>query len=384
MNVKEKFLELTKQTYPHGSESKLFGLLPDFLKQDEFGNLYHQIGDNPTTMFTSHLDTASHTQESVTHVVKDNMIYSDGSTILGADDKAGVVVLLYLIEQNVTGLYYFFLGEERGCIGSRKVASKHKGTKMENINKVISFDRRGYDSVITHQLSGRSCSNEFAKIVSNKLNEVSTELGYTFHYETDPTGIYTDSAQFTDIYSECTNISVGYQNEHTKYEQQDIEHLRKLCEVSSKIDWDSIESFRNLNVKQSYYEYWDEEDYFETNPINSYENKTWKLSENSTSSVTILDTEFYGHESRIEFDRDSLQITNVNLHPARVLKEKDRIDKLLTSLEVEFFDLKWDGNMLTIINLNDKDFILKRQEIEEYLTDLNHWIETELRYKKFI
>jgi di/tripeptidase len=31
------------------------------------------------------------------------MIYTDGSTILGADDKAGVVVLLSLIEANVTG-----------------------------------------------------------------------------------------------------------------------------------------------------------------------------------------------------------------------------------------------------------------------------------------
>ena len=38
MNIKEKFLELTKRTYPHGTEEELFNLLPKKLKTDEFGN----------------------------------------------------------------------------------------------------------------------------------------------------------------------------------------------------------------------------------------------------------------------------------------------------------------------------------------------------------
>lgn len=380
MNVKEKFLELTKQTYPHGTEEDLISILPDFLKQDEFGNLYYQIGENPSTMFTCHLDTASYNQDDVHHVIKGNMIYSDGSTILGADDKAGVVILLYLIENNITGLYYFFLGEERGCIGSRKLASKHSKDPLINIKKVISFDRRGYDSVITHQLSGRSCSDEFAREVSEHLNKVSSSLfDVGFRYSPDPTGIYTDSAQFTSVYSECTNISVGYQNEHTKYESQDINHLNRLCQVVSKIDWEKVNNYRNQNKKYSYDDLWDDDDYHSPK-INSYQNTSWKLNENVTSEVTVYDTEFYGHESRIKYDYNTLEILEVKLHPGRLMKEKNRIDKLLTSLELDYQDLKWDGNTLTVVNNSEKDYILKRREIEEYLTDFNDWIEIEIKY----
>jgi hypothetical protein len=69
MNVKEKFIELTKQTYPHGHEHELINQLPNCLKSDEFGNLYHQIGLEPTTMFTCHLDTASHDKKELVHVI---------------------------------------------------------------------------------------------------------------------------------------------------------------------------------------------------------------------------------------------------------------------------------------------------------------------------
>ena len=91
MNIKETFLNLTKRTYPHGTEQDLFPLLPTNLNKDEFGNLYIEIGDNPSTMFTSHLDTASSQVREVNHKFDGKIISTDGSTILGADDKAGVL-----------------------------------------------------------------------------------------------------------------------------------------------------------------------------------------------------------------------------------------------------------------------------------------------------
>ena len=170
MNIKETFLKLTERTYPHGTEQDLFSLLPTNLNKDEFGNLYVEIGDNPSTMFTSHLDTASSQIREVNHKFDGNIISTDGSTILGADDKAGVTILMYMIENNVPGLYYFFLGEERGCIGSRKVASQHKREPLPNITKVVSFDRRGTDSIITYQMGGRCCSENFGQSLSDELN----------------------------------------------------------------------------------------------------------------------------------------------------------------------------------------------------------------------
>ena len=107
MNIRETFLKLTSRTYPHGKEQDIFDLLPESLEMDEFGNLFIQIGESDT-MFTSHLDTATSTDSEVIHILEDNIIKTDGKTILGADDKAGVTIMLYMIEKGLPGLYYFF------------------------------------------------------------------------------------------------------------------------------------------------------------------------------------------------------------------------------------------------------------------------------------
>ena len=237
MNIKEKFLQLTSKTYPHGTEGDLLKYLPENYKEDEFGNYYFEIGNRATTMFTCHLDTADRKQEKVKHIIDGNIIKSDGHTILGADDKAGMTVLLYMIEKKIPGLYYFFVGEERGCVGSSKLSNNWFETEFSNyITKCVSFDRRGTGSIITDQLYGECCSNEFAIELSKRLNSVDVD----FSYRPDPTGIYTDSAQFTNLISECTNISVGYYNEHSVSERQDILHLNKLCEAVCKIDWEAL------------------------------------------------------------------------------------------------------------------------------------------------
>lgn len=235
MRIIKKFLKLTKRTYPHGTESLLESHLPKGYQMDEHGNYFIQIGEPNSTMFACHIDTASREESKVNHVVEGNYIKTDGTTILGADDKAGMTILLYMIENKVPGLYYFFIGEERGCIGSSKLA-KHFPEELKRIKKVISFDRRGTDSIITEQLYGRTCSDEFAWDLSRKLNS----LNYGFNFSPDPTGIYTDSAQFSELVPECTNISVGYMNEHTGRENQNISHLVNLCKACCEIDWESL------------------------------------------------------------------------------------------------------------------------------------------------
>lgn len=254
MRIRRKFLQLTKQTIPYGNEYRMVKFLPKGVKMDDFGNFYLTIGDNFTTMFTCHLDTACSYRKNVVHVHENNLIGTDGKTILGADDKAGLIVLLYMIEKNVPGLYYFFVGEEVGCIGSSDLSSDFN---WPDITKIISFDRRGTSSVITHQLYGRCCSDDFAEVLSYRLN--STGLGLDL--SPDNTGIMTDSAQFTDIVPECTNISVGYYNEHTTDEIQDIEYLAKLCQACVKIDWETLPVVRIPGEIDSIdYPGWDDED----------------------------------------------------------------------------------------------------------------------------
>src|SRR5690606_9250117 len=92
------------------------------------------------------------------------------------------------------------------------------------------------DSVITEQMFGRCCSDEFAKAISNSLN--SCNLGFKF--SPDPTGIYTDSAKFMSLVPECTNISVGYYSEHTNSEKQDLDFLKRLCKGVCLVDWENL------------------------------------------------------------------------------------------------------------------------------------------------
>lgn len=242
MRIRRKFLQLTRYTYPHGIESLLESYLPDGYKKDAYGNYYYLIGENPTTMFTCHLDTACSKQVRVNHVQTQNIIKTDGRSILGADDKAGMVVVLNMIENKVPGLYYFFIGEEVGCVGSGRLSQDWVNSQFSyTITKVVSFDRRSDCSVITHQWYGRCCSDEFADELSFRLNST----GQGLKLEPDDTGVLTDSAQFMDIVPECTNISVGYMYEHTTGEYQDIDYLQRLCKAVCLIDWETLPVERN-------------------------------------------------------------------------------------------------------------------------------------------
>jgi hypothetical protein len=382
MNVKEKFLELTSRTYPHGTEKELFHLLGDGLTEDEFGNLFIKIGESDV-MFTSHLDTATSALTKVNHVFDKNIIKTDGKSILGADDKAGVTIMLYMIEKEVPGLYYFFLGEEVGCIGSKKVANKLQTEKIEGINKVISFDRRGTTSVITYQSSQRCASDKFGEALALELNKADE----TFSYKTDDTGVLTDSIQFIKIYSECTNISVGYQSEHTFSETQDIEHLEKLALACIKVNWNDLPVERDPSKTEykSYGgygayggRYWgDDDDYYNTgsyykgNNLNSWSRNGY-VSKPKTENVWFNDAEF-NFVSKVEVETVTKKYVSVDLHVDRISKEKVMIERLLKSLEVDFVSTSWDG-MKLVVNYdgNDHSSDADRNDLIEYIPELDY------------
>ncbi|NBP58012.1 M28 family peptidase [bacterium] len=393
MNIKETFLGLTTRTYPHGTESDLFHLLPDNLETDEFGNRYIQIGENPSCMFTSHLDTATSARTDVNHVIDGDIIRTDGKSILGADDKAGVTVMLYMIQKNIPGLYYFFLGEEVGCVGSKKLANKHKVYPIPNIKKVISFDRRGTSSVITFQQSSRCCSETFGDALSKALNEAGLKVednDTVFDFSNDPTGIYTDSAVFMSIYPECTNISVGYQSEHTYSESQNIKHLDKLAKACEFVSWDELPVERDPS-KVEYREYagsyysrsygggaWGDDDYYTySSPVKkdvSYEEKIW-----------FIDEEFENFVSFVTINKWTKKLLNVDLSQSRLDYEQDLICQLLMSLEVDFEEMTWDGFTLRVIHKQENGGHTShcdRNDLTEYIDELMFWKElSEKDYK---
>jgi hypothetical protein len=375
MNIKETFLTLTNRTYPHGTEDQLFPILyslVDGLQTDEFGNLFIKIGESDV-MFTSHLDTATSSLSPIKHVFEENIIKTDGTTILGADDKAGVAIMLNMIENNIPGLYYFFLGEEVGCIGSKKVADVQKKEKIEGINKVISFDRRSTSSIITHQTSRRCCSEKFGEALSKALNDVES----TFTYKNDDTGVLTDSVQFISIYPECTNISVGYYSEHTFSERQDIDHLTKLAEACLKVDWTSLPVERDFTKTEyktytssygSYYGGWDD-DYGYSGKGRGLSN--WNSNTQKTENVWFQDSK-YNYLSKIEIETNTKKVVSVDLCKERLNYEESLIKDLLVSLDIEFMETEWNGNKLTVNYRLNHSTTCSRNDLLEYLPELDY------------
>lgn len=85
----------------------------------------------PTIFFTSHMDTVSPGRGIKPQIDEDGYIRSDGTTILGSDDKAGIAAMLEAIEViRETGLshgkiqFVITVGEEAGLNGARAMDPK--------------------------------------------------------------------------------------------------------------------------------------------------------------------------------------------------------------------------------------------------------------------
>ena len=135
--------------------------------------------------------------------------------------------------------------EERGGIGSGLLSSVFYETPyLKNIQRCVSFDRRDVRSVITSQLGRVCCSNQFGTALCKEYNALGLNLSL------DPTGIYTDSASFLEQIPECTNISVGYYNEHTGKERQNISYLERLAKASVEVNWSSLPIVRKIGLDE--------------------------------------------------------------------------------------------------------------------------------------
>jgi hypothetical protein len=76
-----------------------------------------------------------------------------------------------------------------------------------------------------------------------ELRRVSDGL---LNYSAAP-GIYTDTAEYSDIIPECSNLSVGYAQEHSPRESLDTEHVFDLVRAMSAFDAERIVIARDPN-----------------------------------------------------------------------------------------------------------------------------------------
>jgi hypothetical protein len=69
------------------------------------------------------------------------VVHSDGKHILGADDGAGIALLLRMIDNKIPGSYIFHLREEIGGTCAKGMAMHHSDFLVK-FDRAITFDRR--------------------------------------------------------------------------------------------------------------------------------------------------------------------------------------------------------------------------------------------------
>lgn len=236
------------------------------------------VGSGSKTLFSCHIDTV-HRAEGL-QVIESRSI--DGRTFaclpedspsscLGADDSAGIWIMCWMIERGIAGTYIFHRGEERGGIGSKGMA-EHHADWLRQFDRAVAFDRKATHSVITHQGMGRCCSDDFALQLADALNAALPEE-HAF-MSPDDSGVYTDTAEYTALIPECTNVSCGYYDEHTSAERLDLEFVHALRDACCAVDWDALPTVREAREEPSGFWWerepadtsrWDNSAYYEAN-----------------------------------------------------------------------------------------------------------------------
>jgi len=239
-------IEMLRYKRPEGSDTQREFcnrfLEPMFGLPDRYGNYLLILGDKPNLCFTAHHDTV-HTTDGMQQLLVANDIVSvadtTNSNCLGADCTTGIWLILNMIEAGIDGVYVIHAAEESGCKGS-KALIKDDPVWLDYVDSVISFDRFGDTSVITHQMGVRTASDAFAESFALALGmpELVSDTG----------GSYTDSNEYINYVQECTNISVGYYGQHGVNETQDLKYAELLATALVCADWSKLVFERDPSV----------------------------------------------------------------------------------------------------------------------------------------
>jgi len=256
----KRLYEMLTYKRPHGSRSerKFINrfILPLGVQQDAYGNFYKRIGADSHVLWSSHIDSVHATSGRQRLAEVDGWLYSLSNECLGADCATGVWLMSEMIKRNVPGLYVFHRDEESGGRGSTFIANQYKEL-LEGIDYAIAFDRKGFNSVITHQFGSRCCSNAFADALAAQLGE---------GWQRDDTGSFTDTAMYVDLVPECSNISVGYLDQHSSREVQYLPFVVDLLETLCRLDVEALPVSRDPTAAAP----WDDD------RSSAYENRYYK------------------------------------------------------------------------------------------------------------
>lgn len=223
----EIFLRLARfGSVPYGREDPVYA---ELLFQEGFSRRpgVWTLREEAPVILAAHLDTVSGALPLDVRAEEGKASGVGGG--VGADDKAGVALVLHLAQDPPLGVgFALFLGEEVGCLGAEEALKSRLFTKAK---AVVSLDEEGRGEVFRVQGGQETASLEAALWLAERL-----ELG---HRASDR-NTWTDSAVFAGAVPECLNLAVGYERAHTDGDVQDLEYLDLLGEALRRVPWEGL------------------------------------------------------------------------------------------------------------------------------------------------
>ncbi|PIC65963.1 peptidase M28 [Sporosarcina sp. P21c] len=190
----------------------------DTMRTDSYGNLLAEktygSGKGRVILVNAHLDIV---RELIPgrQILKTDGVWSSSEGILGADDRAGIAILLqiskYLQTSRFTGTvkYILTVEEEVGLIGASEVDVAF----LQNVDAAFVLDRRGSGDIVT-SCAGIEyfCTDSFGSAI-----EEIAGISEAGEWKCTPGGS-SDTRIWAAAGIQSVNLSVGYQNEHTNAE----------------------------------------------------------------------------------------------------------------------------------------------------------------------
>jgi putative aminopeptidase FrvX len=195
----------------------------DEVKIDTYGNLLATKkvgnGNGATVLLSAHMDTVKGVLADRELIEKNGRISSNKGA-LGADDRAGIAIILEVLK-NINKLGFdgtlkiaFSREEEIGCVGSSKIDPYF----YQDADLAIVVDRRGSRDIVVG-CGMAFCSNE----VGHFMEDVSKMAD--MDWKATEGGI-SDAMTFAENGVNSINLSAGYYNEHTEREYVVIAEMK--------------------------------------------------------------------------------------------------------------------------------------------------------------
>lgn len=184
----------------------------DVVRNDKMG--YTSImakGGGVRPALCVHTDTVGNTHPEAITKYGDVWRNADPKKLLGADDRAGCYIVKELLTRNHTGYHYLiFDWEETGGIGSSNYAMTDIAeSNTQRTSAFIGLDRMGVLEMACY---------------GHESDAFLTAMDMEDWKFTD--GSFTDASNLARALDRCcVNMSVGYNNEHTRHETLNLSYL---------------------------------------------------------------------------------------------------------------------------------------------------------------